>query len=340
MIDPLFEELPAAVRLRAKQRFRPISAATGDILIDPSSPTPGALYITSGRVEVQRDGVTIDHSGPGELIGEMSLFTGRPPVATIRATEPTEALALDAEGYTDLQSDRSEVVYRFERLALMGLARRLRRLDSLVTAHGTGERSPYAKPPASALDRIKALFFAAPEPEVVRPRSRHPVEILYDSPAFRHLDPNVRSAIAAEMKLNAVPAGTFLCTQGEPGDAMFLLAYGHVDVFVVLSDGKIHRLGEIGDGSLFGLTALMDDRPRVASCVARDKVDVLMLPRERWKRLYGESTIASSALRVAVINAFADQVDEAGRNLVSVAADDPIALSSLARLDHTGLTRT
>lgn len=339
MIDPLFEELAPAVRLRARKHFRPITAEPGDVLIDPSSPAPGALYLMSGRVEVLREGVLIDHSGPGELLGEMSLFTGRPPVATIRACEPTEALVLDADGYTGLQSDQSEVVYRFERLALMGLARRLRRLDGLVAAHGTGERSPYAKPPESALDRIKSLFFPAPEPKVVRPRARHPVEILYDSPSFRHLDPNVRSAIAAEMRLDAVPAGTFLCTQGEPGDRMLLLAYGHVDVFVVLTDGKIHRLGEIEDGSLFGLTALMDDRPRVASCVARDKVDVLVLPRERWKRLYGESTIASSAVRVAVISAFANQVDEAGRNLVAVAGNDPVALATLARLDHVGLTR-
>ena len=340
MNDPLFEDLTSAVRLRATKHFRRVSAAPGDVLIDPSSPTPGALYLTSGRVEVVRDGVVIDHSGPGELVGEMSLFTGKPPVATIRAAEATEALVLDADGYSALQAEQSEVVHRFERLALVGLARRLRRLDGLITEHSPGVHSPYAKPSAGALDRIKSLFFAPEAPPKVRPRPRHPVEILYDSPSFRHLDPNVRSAIAAEMRLDAVPAGTFLCTQGEPGDAMFLLAYGHVDVFVVLSDGKIHRLGEIEDGSLFGLTALMDDRPRVASCIARDKVDVLVLPRERWKRLYAESTIAASATRVAVINAFANQVDEAGRNLVSVTTDDPVALASLARLDHVGLSRT
>jgi CRP-like cAMP-binding protein len=340
MIDTLFEELPTAVRERARARFRAISAAPGEVLIEPTSPTPGALYITSGQVEVVRDGIVIDHSWPGELVGEMSLFTGRPPVATVRASEPTEALALDAEGFTGLHADRNEVAYRFERVALMGLARRLRRLDKLIVEHGKGERSPYARPPTSALERIKSLLFGAPEPEVVRPRPRHPVEILYDSKSFRHLDPNVRTAIAAEMKLQAVPAGTFLCTQGEAGDAMFLLAFGHVDVFVVLNDGKIHRLGEIGDGMLFGLTALMDDRPRVASCVTRDKVDVLALPRDRWKRMYGESTIASSALRVAVITAFADQLDEAGKSLVSVAIDDPIALASAARLDHVGLMRS
>ena len=282
----------------------------------------------------------IDESGPGELIGEMSLFTGRPPVATIRALEHTEGLLLDADGLYALHADRNLVAHRFERLALTGLARRLRRLDELIAQRATGESSPYARPPASALDRIRSLLFGQKDPAAVRPRPRHPVELLYESPCFKHLDAEVRTAIAAEMRLDAVPAGTFLCTQGEPGDAMYLLAFGHVDVFVVLKGEppKVHRLGEIADGTLFGLTALMDDRPRMASCVARDKVDVLVLPRERWKRLYNETTQASSALRQAVIAAFADQVDEAGRNLVRVAPpDDPAVLLAAARLDHVGL---
>lgn len=340
MSGPLFDQLRAAMRDNALAEFRAIAGEPGEVLIEEGAQGGSALYLTSGRVAIEREGRVIDESGPGELIGEMSLFTGRAPVATIRALERTEGLLLDADGLYALHADRNIVAHRFERLALTGLARRLRRLDELIAQRAKGQSSPYLRPPASALDRIRSMFFGDKPPETVRARPRHPVELLYESPSFKHLDAEVRTSIAAEMKLQAVPPGTFLCTQGEPGEAMYLLAFGHVEVFVVLSGAppKVHRLGEIADGTLFGLTALMDDRPRMASCVARDKVDVLVLPRERWKRLFNETTQASSALRQAVITAFADQVDEAGRNLVSIAPDDdPTVLLAAARLDHVGL---
>jgi NADH dehydrogenase len=56
---------------------------------------PDRLYvIRKGEVEVIRDGARIATLGSGESFGEMALLTGRPRNATVRATQPTDCIAV------------------------------------------------------------------------------------------------------------------------------------------------------------------------------------------------------------------------------------------------------
>jgi NTE family protein len=118
---------------------------------------PGAMYVLlSGAAEV----VVTDRRGQehvlgtiaaGETIGEMSLLTGSPAVATVRTTEAAEALVLSADDLASLATSHP-LVYR-NLIAI--LADRIARTNRLVVGEQPGkvvvlddrdgpERLPYA----------------------------------------------------------------------------------------------------------------------------------------------------------------------------------------------------
>ena len=80
------------------------------------------------------------------------------------------------------------------------------------------------------------------------------------------------------------PAGTVLLRHGTPGDRMFVIQDGHVDI----------RLGErtfeqLGPGGLFGEMALADKSPRSATAIAVSDVRLVAIDERRFLRPVQES---------------------------------------------------
>src|SRR5688500_322250 len=92
---PLFATATEREREEVLQRLDPFVARPLDILMEQGHQDPALVYLLEGRVEVLRNGLAIDNVGPGEVVGEMSLFTGRPRSATVRALEACRFLIID-----------------------------------------------------------------------------------------------------------------------------------------------------------------------------------------------------------------------------------------------------
>ena len=54
----------------------------------------GLFLILIGRVKVMRHGVQVDTSGPGEILGELSVLAQAPRIATLVASEPVVCLGI------------------------------------------------------------------------------------------------------------------------------------------------------------------------------------------------------------------------------------------------------
>lgn len=80
-----------------------------------------------------------------------------------------------------------------------------------------------------------------------------------------------------------VSAGFVLFSQGEPGDSMFVVIEGAVDVML---DERV--LETVGSGGLVGEMALIDDAPRSASAVASQPSRVLHVDKKRFTFLVQE----------------------------------------------------
>lgn len=96
---------------------------------------------------------------------------------------------------------------------------------------------------------------------------------------------------------------------------MFVIASGEVEVVCAIEGSRVHPLATLREGAAFGLLALAHDRPRMASCVARSDVVVLVLDREGYAALAGGPYLDASAFRRAMLRAVSEQLGKANEEL-------------------------
>jgi len=118
-------------------------------------------------------------------------------------------------------------------------------------------------------------------------------------PLFSGLTPARLVEVAENMREEAHPPETYLIRQGEVGDKFYLIKKGNVEVHV--DDGTTSRLtAALGAGEVFGEVALLEDKPRNATVVTKDEVDVYTLDKQGFHR----ALAASEPMREELIKVF------------------------------------
>lgn len=80
--------------------------------------------------------------------------------------------------------------------------------------------------------------------------------------------------------------GDVIFREGDPGDRMYAVMDGEVEVFHEEADGRVLVVATLGRGQYFGEMALLSHAPRVASVRALGEVRVAVLGREDFETLY------------------------------------------------------
>ncbi len=97
-------------------------------------------------------------------------------------------------------------------------------------------------------------------------------------PIFSTLSPDAFGELFEHLTLRQYPAGAPIIRQGEPGESVYFIARGEVDIVKSRGNQQQH-LARLGAGSLFGEMALLSDEPRSASVVTTSEVDALEMSR-------------------------------------------------------------
>ena len=125
-----------------------------------------------------------------------------------------------------------------------------------------------------------------------------PLEVLRTVPLFRQVPEADLVAFAHLVRERRQPRGSMILSQGDRGDALFLIQSGQVKVSVVAEDGREVILSVLAAGSFFGELALLDDEPRSAHVIAMDDTVLLQLHREDFRgRLKLSPELSVSMLR-------------------------------------------
>ena len=85
--------------------------------------------IATGSVRVERNGKEIATLGPGQAVGEMSLLSEGPRLATVTTLEPTTVFVLGHREFHTLLADSAEL----RQCIFDNLAKRIRMLDESGT---------------------------------------------------------------------------------------------------------------------------------------------------------------------------------------------------------------
>jgi MFS family permease len=128
--------------------------------------------------------------------------------------------------------------------------------------------------------------------------------LLRGVPLFAPLTLVVVERLARAMVAGRHAAGESVVSQGEAGDAYFVVGDGRATVTI---DGEPVR--ELGPGDGFGEIALLEDRPRTASVVADGPLETFALPRDAFLEAVTGSPVSA---RVAA-QLVADRLSAPGR---------------------------
>ncbi len=103
--------------------------------------------------------------------------------------------------------------------------------------------------------------------------------LLKDLPLFATLAAEELAMLAAAVDLRRLEAGETLFRAGDPGEAMYIVASGEVEISVVDRAGQKIVLTGRHRGDVFGELSMLDAGPRTATAVALVPTEVLELDR-------------------------------------------------------------
>jgi cAMP-dependent protein kinase regulator len=109
--------------------------------------------------------------------------------------------------------------------------------------------------------------------------------LLAGSALFQTFSPEERHKILEAVKLEEFPAGTVVIEEGAPGECLYILKSGEVEVFASGSQKEKVILATLKEGDYFGEISLITGRPRTASVRTLKAAELVRLGKEDFDRI-------------------------------------------------------
>lgn len=104
-------------------------------------------------------------------------------------------------------------------------------------------------------------------------------QVLAEVPFFALLDDGERATLAERVETVTFPAGTSLFHRGDPGDSLYIMISGEVEIFFKNDTGERIVLDTAIHGHFFGEISLLDGGARTASALATKDVEAVVVDR-------------------------------------------------------------
>ena len=142
------------------------------------------------------------------------------------------------------------------------------------------------------------------------------VELLAGIEFFALLKEDDRQALANVVDSVTLAPGEVLFNAGEPGESLFVVRSGSIELFIKDTVGQkiVLTISEAGD--LFGELSLLDSGPRTATAVALSETELLVLDRDDLLLLFEKRPDAALNM-LAAMSTMTRKADELLRTRVS-----------------------
>lgn len=146
---------------------------------------------------------------------------------------------------------------------------------------------------------------------------------------FENLNEDDRIALAKVVDELKVPEGHTLFQAGDPGDSLFIVRVGQIELFIKDTAGQRIVLHTAEPGDMFGEVAMLDSGSRTATALALTKCEVLVLDRDDLILLFQRKPEAALHM-LAALSGLTRKADELLRTRVSRNVNEEMEVHSTA----------
>ena len=151
------------------------------------------------------------------------------------------------------------------------------------------------------------------------------VEMLKGIELFDLLDEDARSALAEVIDYQEVPAGETLFQAGQPGESLFVVRSGEIELYIKDTAGQKIVLTIARASDMFGELSLLDSGPRTATAIALLDTGLLVLDRDDLLLLFQRKPDAALHM-LAAMSRMTRKADELLRTRVSRNVNEEVVL--------------
>lgn len=131
---------------------------------------------------------------------------------------------------------------------------------------------------------------------------------------FDNIKPADVAILAGKLEFHRYPANAMVAREGSPGDSVFFITSGKVEIRKESLGGKYTVLAQHGKGKSVGEMALVrgDATPRGASIVTTEKTEALMLSRHNFDLLIEKNPSVAIQILRNIASTISDRLDHLG----------------------------
>lgn len=156
------------------------------------------------------------------------------------------------------------------------------------------------------------------------------VELLSEVPLFQWLDAAERAHLAEDLETATFTAGQVVFHYGDPGDSLYIVQTGQLEVFTEDHAGQRIVLGVLGPKAVFGELSLFDGGSRTASVTATSETVALQLSRAHLQHFLTRSPAAAMELLTLMGRHMRENAEHLrrtiARNVNSVEQEEKVSL--------------
>src|SRR5436190_2771384 len=158
-------------------------------------------------------------------------------------------------------------------------------------------------------------------------------DLLSDLKFFALLDDEDRRMLGAVIDTKILPKGKVLFEEGDPGESLFIVRSGAVELYILSVTGEKIVLTVAEGGDLFGELTLSDQKARTATAVALEESELIVMTRANLLLFFKRKPDAALDL-IAALGTIIRKADDLLRTRVSRNVNEEVAetLTPLLRM--------
>ena len=136
------------------------------------------------------------------------------------------------------------------------------------------------------------------------------LETFQKSPLSKDLDSDESLVLAEFLQKKDMAAGMTVFIENMPGESLYLIQKGQVDISKMIAEGDEQSLVKLGPLELFGELAILDSYPRSATARIVEDATLLVITRFEYERLRNINPEIALKLTLNIIRLFSGKVRE------------------------------